>query len=102
MSDGLLLTDCHTRCWLRAVAGSARGAAIVDPLTLPMFYKSHGFFTEEINLIGPHFKDLRRADFGTFAATIALIRVDGDVPVAGPVLKTIIGYQVLSRFLLFY
>jgi len=64
-----------------------------------MFYKGHGFFPEDINLIGRHFKDLGRADFGTFAATTALIRVDGDIPVARPIPKTIIGYHCDLRLL---
>jgi hypothetical protein len=63
-----------------------------------MLYKGHGFFTEDINLIRPHLEDFGRADFRALAATIALVRVDDDIPVARPILKTIIGYHVVSFF----
>jgi hypothetical protein len=60
-----------------------------------MLYKGHGFFTEDINLIRTHLEDLGWTDFRALAATIALVRVDGDVPVARPIPKTIIGYHHL-------
>jgi hypothetical protein len=59
-----------------------------------MFYKGHGFFTEDINLIRPHLEDFGRADFRALAATIALVRVDGDIPIARAVLKTIVSYHI--------
>jgi hypothetical protein len=60
-----------------------------------MFYKGHEFFTEDVNLIRPHLEDFRRTDFRALAATIALVRVDGDIPIARPIPKTIIGYHHL-------
>jgi hypothetical protein len=66
-----------------------------------MLHKGHGFFTEDVNLIRPHLENFGGADSGTFAAAIALIRVDDDIPIARAVLKTIIGYHdfpPLSRF----
>jgi hypothetical protein len=62
-----------------------------------MLYKGHWSFPEDVNLIRPHFKDFRRTDFGTFAATSAFVRVDGDIPIAGAVPKTIICDHVLSN-----
>jgi hypothetical protein len=65
-----------------------------------MLYKGHGFFTEDIHLVRPHLEDFGRADFRALAATIALVRVDDDIPIAGAVFKTIVGYHVLPFFLL--
>jgi hypothetical protein len=66
-----------------------------------MLYKGYGFFTKDIHLIRPHLEDFGRADFRALAATIALVRVDGDIPIARAVLKTIVSYHnlpPLSKF----
>jgi hypothetical protein len=47
-----------------------------------MFYERHGFFPEDINLIGTDFQRLGRADFSALATSITFIGVDGDIPVA--------------------
>jgi hypothetical protein len=65
-----------------------------------MLYKSHGLFTEDVNLIRSHFKDLWRTNLLALTASIAFVRINDDIPAAGPVIKTIIGYHVLS-FLFF-
>ena len=96
MSDGLRFTDSHTRCWFCTIARSARSAAILDLLALLLFHKCDGFFAEDVNLVRTHLEDFGRTDFRALAATIALVRVDGDIPVARAVLKTIIGYHVIS------
>jgi len=93
MSDGIRFTDSHTRCWFCTIARSARSAAILDLLALLLFHKCDGFFAEDVNLVRTHLEDFGRTDFRALAATIALVRVDGDIPVARPVLKTIIGYH---------
>jgi hypothetical protein len=63
-----------------------------------MFYESYGFFPEDIGLIGTDFQRLGRADFHTLTASVAFIGVDGDIPVAGAVFKTVIGNHDLSWF----
>jgi len=98
MSDGLRFTDSHTRCWFCTIARSARSAAILDLLALLLFHKCDGFFAEDVNLVRTHLEDFGRTDFRALAATIALVHVDGDIPVAGPILKTIIGYHCNLRF----
>jgi hypothetical protein len=60
-----------------------------------MLYKGHGFFAEDVNLIRTHLEDFGRTNFRALAAAIALVRVDGDIPIARAVLKTIIGYHNL-------
>jgi hypothetical protein len=102
MSDGFRFTDSCTRGWFRTIARSTRSAAILDLLALLLFHKCHGFFAEDVNLVRTHLEDFGRADFGALAATIAFVRVNGDIPFARPVLETIIGYHVLFSFLLFY
>jgi len=93
MSDGIRFTDSHTRCWFCTIARSARSAAILDLLALLLFHKCDGFFAEDVNLVRTHLEDFGRTDFRALAATIALVRVDGDIPVARPIPKTIIGYH---------
>jgi hypothetical protein len=61
-----------------------------------MLYKDDGFLAEDVDLIRTDFEDFGRTDFRALTAPIALVRVDGDIPVAGPVLKTIIGYHLFS------
>jgi hypothetical protein len=58
-----------------------------------MFYVGYGFFTEDVNFVRTHLENFDRTDFRALAATIALVRVDGDIPVARPIPKTIIGYH---------
>ncbi len=91
MRDGLRFTDSHTGCWFYPIARPARSAAILDLLALLSFYKCDGFFAEDISLVRTHLEDFGWADFGTFAATIALVCVDGDIPFTRTILKTIIG-----------
>jgi hypothetical protein len=98
MSDGLLFADSHTRGWFCTIARLARGTAILDLLPLLFYHKCDGFFAEDVNLVRTHLEDFGRTDFRALAATIALVRVDGDIPVAGPILKTIIGYHCNLRF----
>ena len=93
MRDGVWFTDSDTGCWFITVAGVAGSAAIPDFFSLRMFYKDDGFLAEDVDLVRPHLEDFGRTDFRALAAPSALIRVDDDIPVAGPVLKTIIGYH---------
>jgi hypothetical protein len=95
MRDGLRFTDSHTRCWFCPIARSARSAAILDLLALLLFHKCDGFFAEDVNLVRTHLEDFGRTDFRALAATIALVRIDGDIPVARPIPKTIIGYHFI-------
>jgi hypothetical protein len=95
MSDGLRFTDSYTRRWFCTIARSARSAAILDLLALLLFHKCDGFFAEDVNLVRTYLYDFGRTDFRALAATIALVRVDGDIPVARPIPKTIIGYHFI-------
>jgi hypothetical protein len=61
-----------------------------------MFHKGYGFFSKDVNLIRPHPENFGRTDFRALTAPTALGRVDDDIPIARPVLKTIIGYHVFS------
>jgi len=63
-----------------------------------MFYKGHRFLTEDVNLIRPYFKDFWGTDFSTLTAAIALIRINGSVPVPGPILTSVIGDHVISFY----
>jgi hypothetical protein len=65
-----------------------------------MFHKGHRFFTEDVNLVRPYFKDFWRTNFLALTASIALVRIDDDVPVTRAILETIIGDHVFS-FLFF-
>jgi hypothetical protein len=58
-----------------------------------MLHKGHRFFTEDVNLIRSHFKDFCWTNFRTLTASIAFVRIDGNIPVARAILKTIIGYH---------
>jgi len=60
-----------------------------------MLYKGHRFFTKDVNFIRPYFKDFGWTNFWALTASIAFVRIDGDIPVAGPIPKTIIGYHML-------
>lgn len=60
-----------------------------------MLYKGHRFFTKDVNFIRPYFKDFGWANFWALTASIAFVRIDGDIPVAGPIPKTIIGNHVI-------
>jgi len=94
--DGLWLADADAGRWSITVTGAARSAAISDFFSLLTLHKGHGFFPEDVNLIRPHLKNFGGAGSGTFAAAIAPIRVDDDIPIARSILKTIIGYHNLA------
>ena len=100
MRDGFRLTCTNTRGWFFTIARSTRSTTVPDLFALFMFYKGHRFFTEDVNLIRPYLEDFWRTDFSTLPATIALIRINGNVPVPGPILKSIISYDVISFFTL--
>jgi len=89
--DGLPLTDTDTGGRFLPIPRSARSAAILDLLALLLFHKGDGFFAEDVNLIRTHLEDFGRTDFRTVAATIALVRVDGDIPITRAIPKTIVG-----------
>jgi hypothetical protein len=59
-----------------------------------MLYKGHRFFTKDVDLIRSYFKDFCRTNLRALTASIAFVRIDGDIPVARAVLKTIIGNHV--------
>jgi hypothetical protein len=94
--DGFYFTDFDTGCWFFPIARLTGSAAIPDLLALLMFYKGHRFFAEDVNLVWPYFKDFCRTNLWALTASIAFVRIDGDIPVARAVLKTIIGYHVFS------
>ncbi len=95
MSDGLRFTDSHTRSWFCTIARPARSAAILDLPALLLFHKCDEFFAEEVNFVRTHLEDFGRTDFRAFAATVALVRVDRDIPIAGPIPETIMGYHFI-------
>lgn len=95
MRDGFSFTDCNARCRLCTKPWFARSAGVTDLLPLLMFDEGHGFFPKDIDLIGTHFKGLGWADFHTPTASIAFVGVDDDIPIAGTILKTIIGNHVI-------
>ena len=95
MGNGLWFTGCDAGCRLRTEPWLTRCAGIADLLPFFMFYKSDGFFPEDINLIRTDFQRPGRADFHTFTASIALVCIDSDIPVAGPILKPIIGNHII-------
>jgi len=74
----------------------AWGAAIPYFLALLMLYKGHRFFTKDVNLIRPYFKDFCRTNLWALTASIAFVRIDGDIPVARPIPKTIVCNHVFS------
>jgi len=94
--DGFCFTDFGTGCWFFPIARLARSATIPDLLALVMFYKGHRFFTEDVNLVRPYFKDFCQTNLWALPASIAFVRIDGDIPVARAILKPIIGYHVFS------
>ena len=81
MGNGFCFTGCDAGCRLCTKRWLTRSAGIPDFLPLLTFYESHGFFPEDINLIGTDFQRLDRADFHTLTASITFIGVDGDIPV---------------------
>jgi hypothetical protein len=94
--DGFRFANSDTGCWFSAIARSTRSATIPDLIALLMLYKGHRFFTKDIDLIRSYFKDFCRTNLGTLPASIAFVRIDGDIPVARAILKTIIGNHVFS------
>ena len=96
MRDGLWFTNCDTGRWLCTVTGLAWSTTISNLLSLFVLYKSHWFLTEDINLIGPYFKDFCWTDARALTASVAFVRIDGDIPVAGSILETVIGYHIRS------
>ena len=98
MGNGLCFASCHAGRCFGPVTRFTRGATVSDLLVLLMLYKSHRFFSENINLIRSYFKNLRRAEFSTVAASIALVCIDDDKPVAGTVFKTIVGNHFVSNY----
>ena len=76
------MTDFGTGRWFFPIARPAWSATVPYFLSLLVFYKSHGFFTEDINLIRPYFKDFCWTGSGTLTASIAFVCVDGDIPFA--------------------
>src|SRR4030043_2110342 len=99
MGNGFCFTGCDAGCRLCTICRLARSAGIPDLLPFLMFYENHGFFPKDINLIGTDFQCLGRADSHTLATSVTFIGVDGDIPVAGPILKPIVSYHILSAFL---
>jgi len=81
MRDRSWFASCHAGRRLLTITWLTGSAGIPDLLTFLLFYKSHGFFPEDINLIGTDFQRLGRADFHTPTASITFIGVDGDIPV---------------------
>ncbi len=63
-----------------------------------MLHSYHRFLTEDIILIRADFKHFLGADLHTLAASIALICIDSDEPVARTVFKTKIGYHIFSNY----
>jgi hypothetical protein len=61
-----------------------------------MLYKGHRFFTKDVKLIRSYSKDFCWTNFWALTASIAFVRIDGDIPVARAVLKTIIANHVFS------
>jgi hypothetical protein len=96
VGDGSGYTDSDTGWEGSTVAGFAWSAMVADLLSLFVFYRGHRFFPEDINLIRPYFKDFYRTHLNTLTASIAFVRIDGDIPVARAILKTIIGNHALS------
>jgi hypothetical protein len=82
MGNGLCFTGCDTGCRLRTESWLAGSTGVSNLLPFLMFYESHGFFPEDIGLIGTDFQRLGWADFHTLGASITFIGVDGDIPVA--------------------
>jgi hypothetical protein len=81
MGDGFWLTGLDAGCRFFTTTRLARGARIPDLFSFLMFYESHGIFSEDIDLIGTNFERLRRTDFHALPATVAFIRINGDIPV---------------------
>jgi hypothetical protein len=98
MGNGFCFTGCDAGRRLCTVCRLARSAGIPDLLPFLMFYENHGFFPEDIDLIGTDFQRLGRADFHTLTTSVAFIGVDGDIPVPRTVFKTVIGDHDLSWF----
>ncbi len=83
---------------LLTITWLARSTAVPDLVALFVLHKSYWFFSENINLIRSDFKDLRRTDFSTLSTSITPTCINGDIPVAGTILKTVVGNHILASF----
>lgn len=81
MRDRSWFASCHAGRRLLTITWLARSAGIPDLLPFLMFYESHGFFPEDIDLTGTDFQRLGRAGFHTLSASITFVGVDGDIPI---------------------
>jgi hypothetical protein len=81
MGNSFCFTGCDAGGKFLPISWLARSAGIADLVTFLLFYESHGFFPEDINLIGTDFQRLGPADFHTPTASITFIGVDDDIPI---------------------
>jgi hypothetical protein len=96
MRDGFGFTNPDAGSWFLTIARLAWSAAIPYFLACLVFNKGHWFFTEDVNLIRSYFKDICRTNLLALPASIAFVRIDGDIPVSRAILETIIGNHVFS------
>ncbi len=96
MRDSPSFTSSNTGWGADAITRSAGGAGIPHLLPLLLFHAEHGGFAEDVELIGTDLEHRCRADIQTFSAPVTFIRVDGNEPFAGTILKTIICDHVIS------
>jgi hypothetical protein len=94
VGDGLQFADGDTGWWFGAIAGFAGSTMVTNLLSFFMFYKSHWFFTKNVYFIRPHFENSYRAHLHTLAATITLVCVQNEIPVSGPIIKTVVGNHI--------
>ena len=96
MRDRSWFAGGHTGRRVLAITWLARSTGISNLSSFLMSYESHGFFPEDIDLIGTDFQRPGRADFHTLSASIAFIGVNGDIPVPRTVFKTVMSDHVTS------
>jgi hypothetical protein len=82
MGDGFWFTDANTGRRFISIARVTRSAMIPDLLAVLMLYKGYRFFTEDVDLIRPYFKDFCWTDLYALTTSIAFFRIDGDIPFA--------------------
>lgn len=97
VGDGFRLAGGDTGWWFRTISWLAGGAMVADFLPLFMFYKSHRFFTKNLNFIRADLEDFCRTGLHTLATTVTPICVNNKIPVSGTILKTVVGNHTLSN-----
>ena len=82
VGDDIEFTGGGTGCRFYSRSWLAGSAGISDFIAFLMLHKCYGFLTEDVKFIRTDFQHLFRTDLPALSATVTLIGVDSDVPVA--------------------